>query len=133
MDRAVNIATRLGAGRSGGSYPDRGDRFSPKRRNPLWGPHILLFSGYWEALSPTTQSGRSARMHTHLHLAPMLRMSGSIPPFPIYAFMACTKKFLLWSGTTSNVITFDLWFAHGCDVFKWARRSKQSPIELFSY
>jgi hypothetical protein len=31
-------------------------------------------------------------MHTHLHLAPMLKMIRSIPPFPIYAFMACTKK-----------------------------------------
>jgi hypothetical protein len=29
--------------------------------------------------------------------------------------MACTKKFLLWSGITSSVITYDLRFAHGCD------------------
>jgi hypothetical protein len=92
-DSAVNIATRLGAEGSGVLIPVGATDFL-QNVETCYGSHTFSYSaGTGNRSLPRTQSGRGARMDTHLHLAPMLRMSGSIPPFPIYAFMACTKKF----------------------------------------
>ena len=33
---------------------------------------------------------------TYLHLVPRLRMSGAIPPLPVFAFMAWTRTILLF-------------------------------------
>jgi hypothetical protein len=38
--------------------------------------------------------GRGARLTTHLHLVPKLRMSEAIPPFPIHVFMVCVGTIL---------------------------------------
>jgi len=35
------------------------------------------------------------KLATYLHLEPRLRMSGAIPPFPLYAFMAGVGTFFL--------------------------------------
>jgi hypothetical protein len=39
------------------------------------------------------QSGRSVTLTSHLYLVPKLRMSGGIPPIPLYVFMAWTEIF----------------------------------------
>jgi len=43
------------------------------------------------------KSGRGVKLTIHLHLAPMLRMSGTIPSFTLYNCMTGTAKtLLLW-------------------------------------
>jgi hypothetical protein len=46
------------------------------------GPTSLLFNGH------LGQSNRDMKMTTNLHLVPRLNVSGVLPPFPLYAFMA---------------------------------------------
>jgi len=109
-DSAVNISTRHGAGRSGVLIP-AGATYFLQDVQTCYGAHTAFYSVVTgEDLSPRTRSGRGAAMVSHRHLAPMLRMGESIPPFPIHAVTACTKKFLLWSGITSSVLTFDSLF-----------------------
>jgi hypothetical protein len=50
-------------------------------RHRLWGPFILLSSGYRRLFSQG-QSGRGVKLTTHLHLVPRLLMRGAVPPLP---------------------------------------------------
>jgi hypothetical protein len=53
------------------------------------------------------QSGRVVKLTTLLYLAPRLRLSGAIPPFPLHAFVALTRTtftFFLLRFRFSNII-----------------------------
>jgi len=78
----VSIEIKLGVGRLG--FNSRQGQLcdifpSPSRPHWYWGPPSLLYSGY-RGLLPRGWSGRGAKLTTHLHLVPRLRMSGAIPP-----------------------------------------------------
>ena len=51
---------------------------SPKCADRLWAPPSFLSTGC-----------RGVKFTTHIYLLPKLRMSGAIPPLPLYACMAC--------------------------------------------
>jgi hypothetical protein len=59
---------------------------------------------------------RSVRQATHHHLAPRLRTSGAIPPFPLYTFMTCVsarvKDILLGSCKERQYVGYR-WRFHG--------------------
>ena len=81
----VWVSTRLW-----GSDIGRGKRFFcsfPKRTHRLRGPPNLLFS----SLKGVKQSGAWT---THLYVVPRWRMSGALPLFSLYAFVAWTEKTL---------------------------------------
>jgi len=78
-----------------GSISNRGKRFfSLKHPDPLWGPLILLVSGYY-SLFPKGDQG--VMLTTHLRVVPRLRMSGAVPLLPQYAFLA-------WMGKTLSYL-----------------------------
>jgi len=76
--------TRLLAGRSGIRIPAGSRNFSLLQIIPAY------CSVDTEGFSPGGKSGRDVRLTSHIRLVPGLRMSGAVPPLPIYAFMACT-------------------------------------------
>jgi len=75
-DAVGGLVTILQAGqpRTHGSISRRRRGFflPPQRRNRLWSPLSLLFSG----------GDGGLKLTTHLHVVPRLRMSGSIPHLP---------------------------------------------------
>ena len=91
-----SIITRLLASQlRNRSIPGRGIDlfFSTKCPHWFWGQLSLLLNGYWEHLHPTVGSW-GMKFTTRFHLVPKLRMSGSVPPQLLYAFMACTAIIL---------------------------------------
>jgi hypothetical protein len=48
------------------------------------------FRGLWRFFSLVEKSGRGVRLTTHLHMISALRISGTTPPFFLYAFVART-------------------------------------------
>ena len=42
--------------------------------------------------------GQDVRLTSHLDLVPILNMTGAIPPYPLYAFIACTGTALPFFG-----------------------------------
>ena len=50
---------------------------------PLFSEKLVLSCWY---------SSWDVKVNTHLHLVPMLRMSGTMPPLPHYAFMVWTGR-----------------------------------------
>jgi hypothetical protein len=84
-ENAVGVVTGIRAG-----MPEEAREYSENRPDPLWGPPILLFSGYVGCVPGVKQLGHEV---DHLRTS-RLRMSGAIPLLPLYAFMALT-------GTTS--------------------------------
>ena len=79
----VSIVTNLGGGR-------RGDRTTSGSR------YFFLSNKTRPSLGLTLPSNQcdlgafSAGLTTHIHLAPRLRLSGGVPPLPLYYFKACT-------------------------------------------
>jgi len=71
-------------------YTARGQRFPLHRNFPeLLRPLNLVFNGCCGSWSGVKRPGRAV---DHLHLLPILGMSGSVPLFPLHAFM-------VWVGT----------------------------------
>ena len=64
-------------------------------------PNILL--NRYQGLYPSWWSGKGMKLNTHLRLLLRWRMSGSTPPLPLFAFMACiwTLPFSAKWGTHS--------------------------------
>jgi hypothetical protein len=54
---------------------------SPLLPHGLWSRLRLLSAGYRRPI-PQGRRNRSVKLITHLHLMPMLRLHGSLPPFP---------------------------------------------------
>jgi hypothetical protein len=78
----------------GGSSPGRGWEFfsSPPPPNRLWNSHSLLSNGYREFF-PWGKAAGVVKLTTHLHLVPMSRIHGAIPPLPQYDSVAwCSVK-----------------------------------------
>jgi hypothetical protein len=74
-DSSVSVVTRLRVGWPGVQFPARTGIFFflPPRPDRFWGPHRLLYNGYWR------KSGRGVKLNPHLHLASRLRMRTVIP------------------------------------------------------
>lgn len=66
--------------------------YSCIQNNPywLWSPPSFQFSGYH--FSFPGYSSPDVKLTTHLHLAPMLRINGAMPPLP--------NSFMAWKGKT---------------------------------
>jgi hypothetical protein len=82
-----------------GSNPGKGQRFYGSSNHPgriCWGPHTILFNGYRSSFPGVKHPGYM--LNTHLHLGPRLRLSGAIPVFLIYAFLA-------WTGITLTLFS----------------------------
>jgi hypothetical protein len=82
----TSLLLRLWAGRptNRGSISnwDKIFRFSPKRLCWLWDPASPLLSGY---LGPLL---RIVKQITHVRMVTRIRMSGALPPFPIFLWHA---------------------------------------------
>jgi hypothetical protein len=74
----------------GCSYSSKGQEFFSSTKHPdqLWGPPSLLFRGYWGS-TPGTKPAEHKFNYTSPYSS-RLRMSGAIPLFPLYAFIAWT-------------------------------------------
>jgi hypothetical protein len=63
-----------------------GEVFSSSQRSDrAWGSFSLLYSGFW--FIPRWWRYLDIDVSTHLKAVPRLRMSGIVPPLPIYVFM----------------------------------------------
>jgi hypothetical protein len=84
MDRGLNIQD---------SNPRRGNRifFFSGNLHTDSGYHPVSYLTDVGVLS-REQSDRAVKMTTHLHVGPMLRISGVIPLLPLFAF-SCTYMF----------------------------------------
>ena len=88
-DSSVGVVTRLAGIRFWVRLETR------KHRDWLWGCRSIVSSGIW-ALFPPDQNGRSVKLTADLYLVHGLRMSGAVPPFPLYDLMPWTETTLLW-------------------------------------
>jgi hypothetical protein len=84
----VGIANMLRDGRSGVRIPE-GHTSTPALR-PTQPPIQWVLS--------RRKSDRGVKLVTHLHLVQRLRMSGAVPLFLLYAFMAWTRKLLYFAS-----------------------------------
>ena len=86
----------------GDSSLSRGKNFFfPERPYRLWGPPGRWFHVYGGS------SGRSMSQTTLLSLVSSLRLGGSIPLLPLYAFMRVQKTSTIWP-LTFTTLTFNL-------------------------
>jgi len=78
-----------------------GQLFSPSLKPPdrLCGLQSFLFSGHRGAPSPVDKGPGHADYHS-LHLALIFRMSGTISPIPLCAYMACVGE--------NHILTYNL-------------------------
>jgi hypothetical protein len=67
-----------------------------------WGPPCLLLNEYWDCIPVVMQ--RNVKLTTHINLVPSFRMSGAIPPIPLFAFMAWITKFRSTTVTSCSVM-----------------------------
>jgi len=57
------------------------------------------------SLGSRAESGRNVTLNAHLHLPPMLRMSGAPPLLPFCAFVVCTGQLQIIIFNTVNHYT----------------------------
>jgi hypothetical protein len=88
---------------------------SPNRRDLLWGPTSLLFSGY-RAFFPWDKAAGNVRRTTHLHLVPRLRMDGAVPPLPLdathgndFIFSSVSSVYFTRSCRLGKLVWNDKW------------------------
>jgi len=117
-----------------GSNPGKVQRLcsSQKRVDRLWGPPCLLFSRYrrfsWG------YGGRAVKFIAYLYLMWKLRMSGALPPLPLYLLVDWTTGclFKLFTISSNNRADPDTWawntFAQGCIHNEWKIRAV--PVHL---
>jgi len=77
----------------------------PKHPDRLWGLPSFLFTGYRIPPPPRGgYGGQDARLSTHLHLLPRLRICGAILllPLPLGAFITWTATTLVYPVDKSN-------------------------------
>jgi len=89
-----------------GSNPSRGMRYFSKMSRLLWGaPSIPLNGKRGSFLGEWGESSRGVKPTIHLHLVPILRMSGGIHLPHLFTLMASRK-------TTSTFYIFPMWRTH---------------------
>jgi hypothetical protein len=66
-----------------------------KTSRPALGLPNLVLNGWWGLPSQGQWCWGARRLTTHLHLVPRFRMSGAVPPFPLYACMTLLPFILL--------------------------------------
>ena len=113
-----------------GSNPGKGQRYSGSFNHPdrLWGPHSLLFNGYRNSFLGVKHP--KDVLDTHLYLGPMLRLSGALSLFLIYAFLAwATGRTLTFFTEVSVYRNFN---SHSMKIIVSTQYTLRNEIRLFT-